>query len=95
MTSAAMYSGRSWRRWSLTRVEQPPHYSMPSKTALLAGLREAFHVINTVGTFTTGRCLAEIDPADVPNVTEAVSDGPRYTTGSPGTLRLHPRSPHR
>jgi TetR/AcrR family tetracycline transcriptional repressor len=52
------------------------------------GLREAFHVINTVGTFTTGHCLAEIDPpggtppglpdldpATVPNVTEAVNDG--------------------
>ncbi|TQM01468.1 TetR family transcriptional regulator [Actinoallomurus bryophytorum] len=52
------------------------------------GLREAFHVINTVGTFTTGHCLAEIDPpggtppelpdldpATVLNVTEAVQDG--------------------
>jgi TetR/AcrR family tetracycline transcriptional repressor len=51
------------------------------------GLREAFHVVNTVAMFTTGHCLAEIDPpgaeaaalevdpGEFPNVAAAVADG--------------------
>lgn len=50
------------------------------------GLREAFHVVNTVATFTTGHCLAEVDPpgetppklpdlGPFPNFAEAVADG--------------------
>ncbi|MFC4592319.1 TetR/AcrR family transcriptional regulator C-terminal domain-containing protein [Sphaerisporangium corydalis] len=30
------------------------------------GLREAFHVVNTVAMFTTGQCLAEVDPPGSP-----------------------------
>jgi AcrR family transcriptional regulator len=52
------------------------------------GLREAFHVVNTVAMFTTGHCLAEvdppgtpppqipdIDPEEFPNVTAAIHAG--------------------
>jgi len=52
------------------------------------GLREAFHVLNTVAMFTTGHCLAEIDPPGAkpvaapeldpeqfPNVAAAIADG--------------------
>ncbi|WP_329234623.1 TetR/AcrR family transcriptional regulator C-terminal domain-containing protein [Actinoallomurus sp. NBC_01490] len=52
------------------------------------GTREAFHVVNTVATFTTGHCLAEVDPpgaappalagpdpAALPHLAEAVRDG--------------------
>ncbi|MEV7965529.1 TetR/AcrR family transcriptional regulator C-terminal domain-containing protein [Sphaerisporangium sp. NPDC088356] len=52
------------------------------------GLREAFHLMNTVAMFTTGHCLAEVDPpgeppmtipemdpAEFPNATAAIQDG--------------------
>ncbi|MFF5207913.1 TetR/AcrR family transcriptional regulator C-terminal domain-containing protein [Streptosporangium sp. NPDC000396] len=52
------------------------------------GLREAFHVMNTVAMFTTGHCLAEVDPPggtpprvpevapeEFPNIAEAIQAG--------------------
>lgn len=40
------------------------------------GIREAFHVMNTVATFTTGHCLAEVDPSSAASAEGDHQGGP-------------------